>query len=159
MPEVIEALVDGGAATAGPPLGPALGPLGVNIMAVVKVINEKTSAFKGMKVPVRVMIDPKRIMKPEKVVDRIAIYKTFLLKREPEDRFVARSLDPEEAVEMLRKAPEQWYNNYLITYGKRKEERRAELFRKLFEMAEPYVINVIAEVEKVRGVIIKILES
>ncbi len=107
----------------------------------------------------RVMIDPKRIMKPEKVVDRIAIYKTFLLKREPEDRFVARSLDPEEAVEMLRKAPEQWYNNYLITYGKRKEERRAELFRKLFEMAEPYVINVIAEVEKVRGVIIKILES
>jgi len=107
----------------------------------------------------RVMVDPKRIMKPEKVVDRITIYKTFLLKRDREDKFVARSLDPEEAVELLQNAPEKWYNNYLITYGKRKDERRADLFRKLFEMAEPYVINVITDVDKVRGIIIKILES
>ena len=58
MAEVIEALVDGGKANAGPPLGPALGPLGVNIMEVIKVINEKTKAFKGMKVPVKVVVDP-----------------------------------------------------------------------------------------------------
>ncbi len=58
MAEVIEALVDGGKATAGPPLGPALGPLGVNIMEVVKAINEKTKAFQGMKVPVKVVVDP-----------------------------------------------------------------------------------------------------
>ena len=58
MAEVIEALVDGGKANAGPPLGPALGPLGVNIMEIIKVINEKTKAFKGMKVPVKVVVDP-----------------------------------------------------------------------------------------------------
>ena len=58
MAEVIEALVDGGKANAGPPLGPALGPLGVNIMEVIKVINEKTKAFQGMKVPVKVVVDP-----------------------------------------------------------------------------------------------------
>ncbi len=58
MAEVVEALVDGGKATAGPPLGPALGPLGVNIMEVIKVINEKTKAFQGMKVPVKVVVDP-----------------------------------------------------------------------------------------------------
>ncbi len=58
MAEVIEALVDGGKATAGPPLGPALGPLGVNIMEVIKAINEKTKAFQGMKVPVKVTVDP-----------------------------------------------------------------------------------------------------
>ncbi len=58
MAEVIEALVDGGKANAGPPLGPALGPLGVNIMEVIKVINDKTKAFKGMKVPVKVVVDP-----------------------------------------------------------------------------------------------------
>lgn len=59
MAETLEALVDGGKATGGPPLGPALGPMGVNIMEVVKVINEKTKHFDGMKVPVKIVIDPK----------------------------------------------------------------------------------------------------
>ncbi len=107
----------------------------------------------------RVMIDPKLMLRPERVVSEIRISKTFLLKRDPEDNAVATSLDPDEAVEILRKAPEQWYNNYLICYGKRKEERRAELFRKLFEIAEPYQINIIADVETVRKIIIKITRS
>jgi len=55
----IEALVEGGKASAGPPIGPALGPLGVNIMKVVSAINEKTGAFKGMKVPVKINVDTK----------------------------------------------------------------------------------------------------
>jgi len=59
MANTIEVLVDGGKASAGPPLGPALGPLGVNVMNVVKMINEKTAAFSGMKVPVKVNVDPK----------------------------------------------------------------------------------------------------
>lgn len=54
----IEALVDGGAASAGPPLGPALGPMGVPIGKVVQEINKATEAFKGMKVPVVINIDP-----------------------------------------------------------------------------------------------------
>ena len=59
MSETIEALVEGGKASAGPPLGPALGPMGVDIMQVVNTINDKTKEFKGMKVPVKVIIDPK----------------------------------------------------------------------------------------------------
>lgn len=55
----VEVLVDGGKASAGPPLGPALGPLGVNVMNVVKMINDKTAAFAGMKVPVKVTVDAK----------------------------------------------------------------------------------------------------
>lgn len=55
--EVVETLVEGGKATAGPPLGPALGPLGVNIGQVIKDINVKTADFKGMKVPVKVEVD------------------------------------------------------------------------------------------------------
>ncbi len=54
----IDALVEGGKASAGPPLGPALGPAGVNINQVIGVINEKTKAFDGMKVPVKVLVDP-----------------------------------------------------------------------------------------------------
>jgi len=59
MVETVKALVDGGKASAGPPLGPALGPLGVNIMQIINMINDKTKQFSGMKVPVKVKVDPK----------------------------------------------------------------------------------------------------
>ncbi|MCK4634381.1 MAG: 50S ribosomal protein L11 [Candidatus Aenigmarchaeota archaeon] len=59
MSEKVEALVEGGKASAGPPLGPALGPMGVNIGEVINQINEKTKDFEGMKVPVTVIIDGK----------------------------------------------------------------------------------------------------
>lgn len=60
MADIVEALVDGGKASAGPPLGPALGPKGVNIGEVIAAINEKTKAFVGMKVPVKIIIDDKK---------------------------------------------------------------------------------------------------
>jgi large subunit ribosomal protein L11 len=56
--QAISTLVTGGQASAGPPLGPALGPMGVNIMQVISTINEKTKDFEGMKVPVTVLVDP-----------------------------------------------------------------------------------------------------
>jgi len=59
MAEKVEVLVDGGKASAGPPLGPALGPLGVNIGKIVADINTKTKDFTGMKVPVTVTVNPK----------------------------------------------------------------------------------------------------
>jgi len=55
--KVVELLVSGGQATAGPPLGPALGPLGINTMAVANRINELTRDYAGMKVPVKVAVD------------------------------------------------------------------------------------------------------
>ena len=55
--QAISSLVTGGEASAGPPLGPALGPMGVNILQVITAINEKTSEFKGMKIPVTVSVD------------------------------------------------------------------------------------------------------
>jgi len=55
--KTVDALVSGGQATAGPPLGPVLGPLGLNVLEVIKKINELTSSYAGMKVPVKVSID------------------------------------------------------------------------------------------------------
>jgi len=55
--ETVEVLIEGGKATAAPPLGPALGPLGVNIGQIVADINKKTQDFKGMQVPVKVKVD------------------------------------------------------------------------------------------------------
>jgi large subunit ribosomal protein L11 len=57
---VIEALVPGGKATPSPPLGPALGPLGVNIKAIIEKINEETKAFNGIQVPIKITIDDKK---------------------------------------------------------------------------------------------------
>jgi len=55
--QIVETLVEGGKATAAPPLGPALGPLGVNIGQVVSEVNKKTASFAGMQVPVKIMVD------------------------------------------------------------------------------------------------------
>jgi large subunit ribosomal protein L11 len=56
--QIIGAMVEGGKASAAPPLGPALGPAGVNIGQVIKAINDKTATFKGMQVPIKVIVEP-----------------------------------------------------------------------------------------------------
>lgn len=56
----IKLMVEGGKATAGPPLGPSLAPLGVNIGQIVAQINEKTKSYAGMKVPVIVEVDKQK---------------------------------------------------------------------------------------------------
>ncbi len=53
----IKVLVDAGNASAGPPLGPALGPIGVNTIEIVKKINKATKELEGMQVPVKVHIN------------------------------------------------------------------------------------------------------
>ncbi len=53
---VVNGLIEGGKATSGPPFGPALGPLGVNTAGIVNEINEKTKAFAGIKIPVKVTV-------------------------------------------------------------------------------------------------------
>ena len=55
--QTVSSLVTGGEASAGPPLGPALGPMGVNILQIITAINEQTKEFKGMKIPVSVSVD------------------------------------------------------------------------------------------------------
>jgi large subunit ribosomal protein L11 len=57
MAGTIEALVPGGQATPGPPLGPELGPTPVDVQNVVSQINDETAAFDGMEVPVTVEYD------------------------------------------------------------------------------------------------------
>ncbi len=58
--ETVEVLVKGGHATAAPPIGPTLSPLGINVGDVVNQINEKTKSFDGMEVPVKIVVDDKK---------------------------------------------------------------------------------------------------
>ncbi len=55
---VVKALVTGGSASGGPPIGPAVGPTGINIKDVVDAVNDKTMIFKGLSVPIRIECDP-----------------------------------------------------------------------------------------------------
>lgn len=55
--ETISLLVDAGEAKPSGAIAPALGPFGLNLGRVVADINTKTSQFKGMKVPVKVLVD------------------------------------------------------------------------------------------------------
>src|SRR3989344_2434119 len=55
---VVELMVDGGKAAAGAQLGGTLGPLKMNLGQVVADINKRTEIFKGMKVPVKLEVNP-----------------------------------------------------------------------------------------------------
>jgi len=58
--QVVEVLVTGGQATPGPPLGPVIGPLGLNVKQVVDKINEATKEYTGLNVPVRIIVKEDR---------------------------------------------------------------------------------------------------
>ena len=60
MPQVVEVLVSGGKASPGPPLGLAIGPLGLNVKQVVDKINEATKDYEGLNVPVKIIVHEDR---------------------------------------------------------------------------------------------------
>lgn len=53
---VVKLQVPAGKATPAPPVGPALGQAGVNIMAFVKDFNERTAKQAGLIIPVEIMV-------------------------------------------------------------------------------------------------------
>lgn len=53
---IVKLQIEGGKATPAPPVGPALGQHGVNIMAFVKEYNERTASQAGTIVPVDITI-------------------------------------------------------------------------------------------------------
>lgn len=56
----INAMIEGGKASPAPPLGPSLAPTGLNVAQVIAALNEKTKAFSGMQVPVKVIVDKEK---------------------------------------------------------------------------------------------------
>ena len=53
---IVKLQIQAGKATPAPPVGPALGQHGVNIMGFVKEYNERTAAQAGMVIPVEITI-------------------------------------------------------------------------------------------------------
>ena len=73
--KVVKVLVEGGKATPGPPLGPAIGGLGLNIGQIVNEINQKTKEYQGMRVPVEIEVD----IETKKFEVRVGIPATSML--------------------------------------------------------------------------------
>lgn len=55
--KTLRLIVEGGKATPGPPIGPTLSPYKLNIMEVVKAINDATKDYEGLPVPIEITID------------------------------------------------------------------------------------------------------
>ncbi len=57
--KIIKLQIPAGKATPAPPVGPALGASGVNIMQFVKEFNDRTTNQPGMIIPVVITVNPK----------------------------------------------------------------------------------------------------
>ncbi len=80
---VVKLQLEAGKATPAPPVGPALGQHGVNIMAFVKEYNERTASMAGSIVPVEITIYEDRSF-------------TFVLKTPPVSDLIKRELGIEK---------------------------------------------------------------
>ncbi len=80
---VVKLQIPAGKANPAPPVGPALGQHGVNIMGFVKEYNEKTAAQAGTIVPVEITIFEDRSF-------------TFVLKTPPASDMIKKALDLEK---------------------------------------------------------------
>lgn len=75
---LIKLQINAGAATPAPPVGPALGQHGVNIMEFVKAYNAATEAQKGQVIPVEITVYEDRSF-------------TFILKTPPASRLILKA--------------------------------------------------------------------
>jgi large subunit ribosomal protein L11 len=80
---IVKLEINAGKATPAPPVGPALGQHGINIMAFVKEYNERTATQAGSIVPVEITVFEDRSF-------------TFVLKTPPASDLIRKALDVEK---------------------------------------------------------------
>jgi len=77
---IVKLQIQAGKATPAPPVGPALGQHGVNIMGFVKEYNERTAAQAGLVIPVEITVFEDRSF-------------TFVLKTPPASDLIKKALN------------------------------------------------------------------
>ena len=77
---IVKLQIQAGKATPAPPVGPALGQHGVNIMGFVKEYNERTAAQTGLVIPVEITVFEDRSF-------------TFVLKTPPASDLIKKALN------------------------------------------------------------------
>jgi large subunit ribosomal protein L11 len=92
--EVIELLVEGGNAKPGPNIGPKLSQLKLNIGEVINRINEATKEFKGLQVPVKIIVDTET----RKYEIEVGLPPTSSLLKKEANIEIAKRTKPDEVV-------------------------------------------------------------
>ncbi|NAZ26233.1 MAG: 50S ribosomal protein L11 [Nanoarchaeota archaeon] len=92
--EVIELLVEGGNAKPGPNIGPKLSQLKLNIGEVISKINEATKEFKGLQVPVKIIVDTET----RKYEIEVGLPPTSSLLKKEANIEIAKRTKPDEVV-------------------------------------------------------------
>jgi len=92
--EVIELLVEGGNAKPGPNIGPKLSQLKLNIGEVISKINEVTKEFKGLQVPVKIIVDTET----RKYEIEVGLPPTSSLLKKEANIEIAKRTKPDEVV-------------------------------------------------------------
>ncbi|MCG2867860.1 MAG: 50S ribosomal protein L11 [Candidatus Nanopusillus sp.] len=92
--EVIELLVEGGNAKPGPNIGPKLSQLKLNIGEVINKINEATKEFKGLQVPVKIIVDTET----RKYEIEVGLPPTSSLLKKEANIEIAKRTKPDEVV-------------------------------------------------------------
>lgn len=87
---IVKLQIEAGKATPAPPVGPALGQHGINIMAFVKEYNERTAAQSGSIVPVEITVFEDRSF-------------TFVLKTPPASDLIRKALSIEKGATTPKK--------------------------------------------------------
>ena len=130
MAKKIQALVklqiEGGAATAAPPVGPALGQHGVNIMEFCKAFNSKTQDQVGKLIPAEITVYADRSF-------------TFITKTPPTSSLIL------EATKLEKGSPEP-HKEKVGTISVDKIKKIAEL-----KMSESNATNLEAVIQMVKG--------
>ena len=88
---IVKLQIDAGKATPAPPVGPALGQHGVNIMGFVKEYNERTAAQAGLVIPVEITIFEDRSF-------------AFILKTPPASDLIKKALNVDKGSSTAGKA-------------------------------------------------------
>ena len=130
---IVKLQIEGGAATAAPPVGPALGQHGANIMGFVKEYNEKTANMKCDVIPVEITIYQDKSF-------------TFELKSPPAAALILKAAKipkgaSESGVEVVGK----------ITYAQAKEIGKQKM-QDLNAMNEDAAANIIAGTARSMGI-------
>ena len=104
--EYVKLQIKGGQANPAPPVGPALGQRGINIMEFCKAFNEKTKNFMGNPVPVVITVYR------DKKFD-------FIIKSPPVSHFIKQALAYayRHGIERLVVRADVWKNTYGGTYS------------------------------------------
>nr|MDO8079530.1 phosphoenolpyruvate carboxykinase [Candidatus Freyarchaeota archaeon] len=88
------------------------------------------------------MLDPWWIGGNEKYLDTTRIKLIFLLVNNRKDARVAKRLNTQEAIDILTRSPQPFFNPYLLIRSEKRRKLQIDFYKNIFKFAAVYYLNV-----------------